>query len=362
MSNDTTRTRISASATPRLKACPGSLARSKGLDSISGPDAARGDRIHAALSARSAAHFVALEHADEEDCADRCWGLAVKARLTVFPDCSPIIIVNEERLYGEVDGEQISGKPDLVYRDGATTLVLDYKTGWGDQDESDTSMQLATLAWLVAENYAVDTVYVAMIQPAAGDPAIARYTRKDLDAVFCDLIDIVNRASSSHAPIVPGNHCQYCPAFQHSRCREAISAGLEIAVKAESKTKDAVALDMARLTGEELGFIARRLKLAKMAVEVATSEIKTRLANGEAVLGCSLKQGRRIREFESSEHLWESCLARGWSREFIVSAKVMPAALEAEITKVVGKQMAAEIVREFGVTETYAADSLEVES
>jgi hypothetical protein len=135
-----------------------------------------GTRIHAAL----AGERVQLND-DENRIADLC--SEHEARL-VIDTFGPVVMspVREERLWGYDHRLQrtFSGKPDAVYVHEGRALLIDYKTGRGSVEHASENLQLRALAVLAAEKWEVHDVTVAIIQPMAGHPTMARYRANDL--------------------------------------------------------------------------------------------------------------------------------------------------------------------------------------
>ncbi len=201
----------SASGAPRLYNCPGSFA----LEQKCPPDedteeSSRGTKIHDYLAGAIPLEDLSL---DEQDTAGMCQRLeeeALQAWSVMPQQC-----IREDRLYLR-DRLRIifSGKPDVVYFDGVRALALDYKTGFGDQDDSADNEQLRALAVLVKnERLHLKEITVAILQPVAGMKVqLATFNEEALAAAEEELRMALDAAKQPDAPLHLGDHCKWCRA------------------------------------------------------------------------------------------------------------------------------------------------------
>lgn len=390
---DPTRTRISASAMERIRNCPVSVKRSEGLQSKSSPESERGDEIHdyirwhwlhnagpgferpnqvpqepqplidddrmrdaEVMIAKTSEILRSVEFARAQN-----WPLVWRVRFC------------ETRLYWNVQTsggfENISGVSDVVFtnKECDAAVIVDYKSGWGKYD-SKTNDQLQTLAALTYLHSDESFIFVVIVKPT-GNPEVACYGKDALKAA-CDRIEIdVRRAVGiDNPPVNPGKWCQYCPAMQNAKCPEAISAGLEVAEKAQGesglKTREEITADIRKLTNEQLAAAAKRLKLAQVVCEVIKDEAKARLKAGEKLPGCSLKEGRKMRSIPDAykamrvaESVFGLTPGAFWQSVNVSPAQFENAMTACEISKPDRKR----ILQECGMVETRAEESLEVE-
>ena len=200
----------SASNAARYAACPGSHRACIGLKDEPSEDSRRGDRIHAWLQARrSPGSVTAFDiDADELDVATRCQRQADELIAEHVPTADRTLV--ETRLWDHVLAW--SGKADLVVIDGSKALVIDYKTGRGDVEDATGNLQLRALAVLAARipGTWIERVVVAIVQPLAGPPSVARYTLADLKQAEDEIEAIMANANATGQPRTPGPWCQYC--------------------------------------------------------------------------------------------------------------------------------------------------------
>ncbi len=131
-------------------------------------------------------------------------------------------LFREKRLWLERGKYKHSGKPDCVVISGRRALLIDFKCGRNEIEESPSNLQLRDLAVLIAAYYNVGEVTVCIIQPlVSAKPALCVYTIADIvrakDEMWARII-------ASHAPDAkrtPGaGQCQYCRAAHWGKCAE----------------------------------------------------------------------------------------------------------------------------------------------
>lgn len=229
----------SASKMHRIANCP----PSHQMEQLCGPgqsndEAASGQRIHAVLAGLA---DIATLDAGEKETMEMCHRQA----LDVIADWATLgadhQLLQEKRLWLN-KGTFVTGKPhsaskfsgqaDLIVIEKAENraLVIDYKTGRGEQTEAVDNAQLASLAVLVANYTGVESVRVAIVQPWAGPPTIADYDEDALDQAGNWLRDKLRDAEhATPEQANPGPWCKYCRAAETLRC-EAYRKSQETAI------------------------------------------------------------------------------------------------------------------------------------
>ena len=238
----------SASAVQRYADCPGSYLLSLGVKQTQTPEmaeyAASGDRIHLWLEAPD---FMTLEDPNELEVAEACAEQREALIQRIFGENAKFITkVKEERLWlTRARKRAFSGKGDDISIYDDTGLIVDFKTGRGDQAESPKNRQLRSLAVLLLLNPAghkLRRIYVAIIQPLVNrQPLICCYEGDDLVAASKELADLLDEINKPDAPRHAGDCCKFCPAI--FKCPEA-QAMLAKTIKADSNEQD-----MAKLAG-----------------------------------------------------------------------------------------------------------------
>lgn len=205
----------SASSLARLAACPGSFRLSQGLPDTSTPESDAGTRIHAAF----AGEFAELtpDEVDTLESLQRLEAEALNRWRSSLPedDGTVAACVREWRMWLELEGAKaFSGQADVIHILGCHGLILDAKTGWGEQVDSAGNLQLRSLAVLLKEQYpGLKSVTVGILQPASGKSALCCYTASDLEKARLELLGILDGARTESGRLATGDHCKYCRAL-----------------------------------------------------------------------------------------------------------------------------------------------------
>lgn len=215
---------ISASAVPRLLACPAS------------------HRLP--HHAYNSAHATAGQdrHAEAEAAADTGGELhhAVQAMLRegdqLATECAFAYDVatdtarelgHRDRRYVGLSPYELPGTMDLLIRAPGRAVVVDYKS-FAEVDAAERNTQLATYALMVARAYGLDEVTVAIVYLTnAHRPSIATLSALDLDAHAARLRRLHVDVLRSSAP-VGGPHCRYCPAFLSCPVQHALTLDIDV--------------------------------------------------------------------------------------------------------------------------------------
>lgn len=200
---------ISASAIPRLLACPAShrlphhqynsAHATAGQDRHAEAEAAAdtGGELHPAV--------VALMR-EGDQMATEC-AFAYDVATDTARELGHV-----DRRYGSLAPYELPGTMDLLIRGHGRAVVIDYKS-FAEVDPAERNTQLATYALMVARCYGLDEVTVAIVYLTnAHRPSIATLGPLDLDAHAARLKRLHVEVAKPSAP-VSGPHCKYCPAF-----------------------------------------------------------------------------------------------------------------------------------------------------
>lgn len=216
----------SASAVERFAACPGSYLFSRGMTDIKTPEmqamADAGERIHTWLEEPDLIDLVPEELEVAEWCNDQRHELILKLfGANVTPPA-----IKEDRIWLYEGRKRIfSGKADDIRIYSTMALILDFKSGRGDQKESPKNRQLRSLAVILKEDQRgqhLEEINVAIVQPLISrTPLITRYTAKDLAKAKEELLDLLADIHKPEAPRTAGEWCKFCPAL--TMCPESLS-------------------------------------------------------------------------------------------------------------------------------------------
>lgn len=214
-------TRVSASAVPRLLACPGSAHL-------------RQSEYHTEY-----ADDGNERHEDAETAADTGGELDPRVKALLQPgdelatECSFAYDVSDDtgrplghlarRDYQELRPFEIPGTIDLLIRGNGRLIVVDYKS-FEDVDPAASNAQVATYALMVARATGIDEVTVAVVYLAAPwRPAdVATLYAFDLDAHADRLHQLMTGIDRT---LRTGKQCKYCPAFHDCPEQRALAVG-----------------------------------------------------------------------------------------------------------------------------------------
>jgi hypothetical protein len=258
----------SASAMPRVEACPASFSLARGITPVRTRQMVEwgesGDRIHLWLQWPG---FIDLEP-DEMDVAERCDQQRVSLLAKVF-DKPVDAVYSEQRLWLTVGKTKVaSGQMDYGAVLGNKGLIVDYKTSYGDTPDSAGNMQIRTNLVVLDEflskrGIVLEEAYGAIIQPLVShEPQLVRYTRAELDAARTQIIDIVEKATVPGAPFKTGPYCRTCPALLV--CQAAKREEDKLLEDDRLVGVDELDVRLAGLTPAEMGPLLEAWKVAKV--------------------------------------------------------------------------------------------------
>ena len=349
---------ISASAIPRLLACPAShrlphhdyrtTHATAGQDRHAEAEAAAdtGGELHPVVqSLMVEGDQLATECAFAYDCATD----------------SARELGHVDRRYVDLAPYELPGTMDLLIRGEGRAVVVDYKS-FAEVDPAERNTQLATYALMVARCYGLDEVTVAIIYLVGGRrPSIATLTALDLDAHAARLKRLHVDVARPSQP-VSGPHCKYCPAFLSCPVQHALTIDvgetLPMRIEAQMPFGDdqsaAEAFDL--LT--RLGTLQARIRAALYA---RAAERPIPLGNG-MVLGQYEKLGPTVIDADIAYEV----IRAGAGQEVAdkaVTRKATQAGIERAVGKTIKKSVMAEIEARGGTsrstivkTEVYALD------
>ena len=355
----------SASGMERLALCPGSfLLEVEHGEKTTSDDAALGNRVHDWLAFRRGQLTP-----DEQELADAC-NEQTKRLFDDWSDSHRLSVntetIREQRLWArDADGLGLawSGKPDFVAiiecADGKRrAIVVDFKTGRGDVTEAAGNMQLRALAVLVAEEFSVSEVRVAIVQPLAGRPTVCDYDDIALAVAKVEIDAIVRRATTPGQERRPNPAaCKYCSA--KAACPEGRRLVMALA---EPIPRSFGAM---LLTPEEMAGFLHAARAAEAIIESVRDKARRMLEEDEkAIPGWRLKPGVARESITNPQLVFDRVAALGATPErFLGAVTVAKGKLEGivrELTGDKGKGLKARMDDILdGATETkHAAPSL----
>lgn len=267
----------SASSMERTKQCPGWLRVAKRCKSVDSEASKSGTRVHDATDTED------FSEVNEEEALLAMRNLDICARIDAERDWQYQFC--EDRLwYKHWGNKMFSGRLDRAWIDGGESTILDFKTGfrWVDQFDPQRDLQLRTYAVLAYQNYGSRSVNVGFYLPRFEREVWARYELEDLQRAEQQLLEICEAASHQFAPLVPGAHCQYCPAM--AECNAYLST---------IPDKGPV-FDLAAASGDDLkrwAFVGEMIKRFEPVGKAVREEVRTRLKRGDSIPWAKLKAG-----------------------------------------------------------------------
>ncbi|NDB94969.1 MAG: DUF2800 domain-containing protein [Verrucomicrobia bacterium] len=272
----------SASKRERWSKCPGSHALEKLAPEQETTEALlKGNRIHDALYKGDLSVLVD----EERELAERLVELEREAisqwKKDIGYEGKPLLL-KEQRLGFADRGEvRMTGKPDVVYSNDETILVIDYKTGMVGV-ESTENPQLRALAVLAAEEFGVKTAYVTILQ--AGNPVvIEKLSESALRMESERLKNELERLETSIDTRVSGPQCQYCRAV--GICPEAASQTLALA-QIRPETRDLI-------NPSDLPKLLEGCIVAEAVIDAVRARAKEIISGGGEVKGWKVQSVRK---------------------------------------------------------------------
>jgi hypothetical protein len=268
--------KIRCSSLPRLAACAAAI-EPPGItiEGDRGPSDL-GTAFHAAMvtlvirGTWPDVEALAHEHRVDEGELAGLVGMARKAWEAKLSEMFPEPETELELSADDVEaGITLTGHADLVSRAGPEIRILDYKSGWLDQDATEQLKGYALLALLKSPDCA--TARVSKWQIRHGTLSTQVYTRDELELWWKGFSAHIRETGIYR----PGSHCGYCPrAMECGARRTVLSMAVDTFrdVSAADVIPDQSPESLARIVAQ-----ARSIaKLAEAAIEAVRAEVKLR--------------------------------------------------------------------------------------
>jgi len=258
---------FSPSKLDRYKHCPGAYAASMRVqasmtpeewEEFTGSDAAReGTMLHAVMSGNIPLEGLTPEH---DELIAQC-GEYLEMH---FGDCDEIMREHKVVL---MDGMEIltSGTADVISIGSNILKLLDWK--FGRVYVHPDSLQMKAYAAATMQTFDVDAIQGYIFQPRSGGGKEIMFT--NFQELFDEIKGIIDAAKSQYAPLIPGEHCQYCPA--RIDCTAIANLETAISVKPESLLANSEKLGQA---AEIAQVVKKRCDMVLAACKKATIEGK----------------------------------------------------------------------------------------
>lgn len=273
---------ISASSLEQKELCPGSWKAQQGLPERESEFARIGTAIHAYIN-EALSGTTKTKLSDEHlDIAKECI-IQREELIKSWQGSADPYWISEQRLWcRDETGKVCSAKVDFAAINGDRALIIEYKTLYGKFADSTINRQLMCQAVVLKDNYNVNHITVAMIQPAIRHkPTIANYGPEQLIEAKKVVLEICKRAYRSDRRTVGEKQCSYCIAAGTNRCPESIK-NLEHMSMIEIHNPEHPC------TNDDLAWLVDRAKACKKLIAWIESEAKFRLKSGQRLI---LKDG-----------------------------------------------------------------------
>ena len=186
----------------------------------------------------------------------------------------------------------------LIYKPDGTLHVIDYKHGFGFVDVVNNSQlryyALGALHKIMAAGKDVHTVVSTIVQPNAYGAEPVRAEAIDVFALLdwsSVLADAVKATEDPNAPLVPGDHCKFCPAAG-VKC-DALRMS---AVKAATTSNGAIA-DPTKFDAAEMGRRLDEAELIAIYAERLIEHAKAEAKEGRLAAGYKWIAGKGNRDW-----------------------------------------------------------------
>lgn len=351
---------LGASASHRWLECPGSVKLSEGIEPTRSVYADEG----------TAAHILA-EHCLSRRTNTR-WLVGQQVRLSpaeVLPEgedgdfeiddeMAEAVQVYLEACRAEIrkgDDVQIEHRFDLShlhplffgtadftrYRPETRELVvLDYKHGQGvpvEVKDNPQALYYAVGAAHAKQNRGLESVRLGIVQPrcAHRDGPVRWWTVDPVDLLEwqADLVEGARRTEQPDAPLVPGDHCRFCPAA--GICPALRSAAYDAARADFADDGEVVLSDPTTFDDAALGLALRNADKIEMWLKRLREHAHAEAMHGRIPAGWKIVQKRATRKWKSDEDAIASLQTYGLDEADLYAKKLRS---PAQIEKVVGKE------------------------
>jgi len=339
--------KLGASSASRWMTCPGSLRMSEGIPDESSEYAMEGTAAHTVAESclregTDAGSWLGREVAVEDrtfpvnaEMADavQIYLNAVRSDLTEGASLDIETRFDLNRIY-----PGLFGTNDACIYDPETKVlrVYDYKHGYRVVNvvHNPQLMYYALGAAISRAHMPLREVELVIVQPRSPHPdgPVRRWSTTPMDLLdwSADLVEAAKRTEAPDAPIVYGEHCEFCPAG-HS-CPERREESLEIV---GMNGADASPPEPSDLTADALGTLLDRIRLVESWLKRVRNHAYSRAIAGDPPVGWKIVEKRPTRRW-TDESAVAACLQKqGLTDDEIYEKKLLS---PAKVDKVLGKQ------------------------
>lgn len=337
---------LGASGMHRWSKCPGSIRLSETVEKRSSSYAEEGTEAHAFAEKWLRTKACPNDWPDEEmRDAVKVYADAVESDFKTCSEGSELLVEQRFDLSRVYPG--CYGTADAVLYDKERKLlrVYDYKHGAGIGVEVNDNPQLLYygLGALLSTGYPCDEVELVIVQPRCPHPEgpVRRSRIKAIDLIdfAADLVDYAKATEDPNAPLVPGDHCRFCPAS--GVCPAVHRVAQE---KAKQQFTPALSYDPAKLA-ETLAWLPILEAWIKQTREFAYGEAE----HGRTPPGWKLVAKRATRKWVDEDRAARVLLTSDFTEDQIFERSLIsPAKLE----KLAGKKTVGGIIADLIIAES----------
>ena len=204
---------------------------------------------------------------------------------------------------------ECSGTLDVLVISGRRAWVIDYKHGAGEFVAVEENAQLMFYAWAALHDKmpGLDEITLTIIQPniSYGEPIREyRTSAAELLEFAIQVRHAIEQAERLHAPLLPGEHCKFCPAGPVCDARER-SAIAVMSGGAAEKVRDWQPADLPKpdtLDVARLGEIVTKAPAIRAWLKAAEDYAEARAVAGEIVVpGCKVVEAPARRRWAETD-------------------------------------------------------------
>lgn len=350
-----------ASSMERWEPCPGSVKISKGIPSQPSSYAEEGTKAHGLAEYRlKHGKYPDGEHDEEMITAVDVYVDYVEGIVKSLSGHEKNVVKTEFKFSHPDIHEGFRGIGDSVIYDGAKKIlyVTDYKHGAGIPKDAKENPQLCYygIGSLLALDVPVERVFLTIVQPRYSiEDAIKTWEidTVDLMGFMGRLLDAIHATEEEDAPLVPGDHCQFC------RAKPLCPALKEKALLAAKKE---FAVDnLPALSSEKLGVLLSDINMVESWVKGVREYAYQEAKAGRVPVGFKLVPKRATRKWADpvlALKTFSTKLNQSVVRDIMTDPELKT---PAQVEKIIGGKTGKEIVSDLTVAissgDTLVSDS-----
>ena len=356
---------LSPSKRHRWSVCPGSIKESRKYpEEPSGPAAIDGTHTHSLLSLCLSSpdpiaelnHLIGATLTDDDGAfkvgADRAARVRVALDyLLTMPSGCEIRSEQAVDLYNLCIRNDLGGTADIVVISENMIEVIDYKDGMTPVEVVGNKQLEQYAIGVVSEVLSDDclnidmcpttTIRLTIIQPKMalrGLPVITSHdlTLSEVMKVTDDIIDEAAATDDPYAPLVPGDHCKYCPAAKSCLVRSTSNIGkmdLMFHTTSNDLTQQAAGQDANTMSDQQIKQLVEVAPLIRQTLVDAEAEALRRMKSGVDIEGLKLVHGRGARSWSlPDDEIADKLRKMGIPKEVVYETSVLSIAKVEKIT------------------------------